>query len=96
MSDHSAIVDQYLKTEFPSASIMDDHDRERHGHLWSIKHNDTIMVLRVSQEFLTAQSEYEARTLLNNFNVAKTLRESAGPAVLLTRDGVAPIPEMPA
>jgi hypothetical protein len=96
MSDHRALVEQYLGTEFPNASIMETPDRERfHGHCWSIQQGDRIMVLHVSQEFLTAQSEYEARAQLNNFNPAKALRGSAGRGVILSRNGVRYDPETP-
>ena len=54
------------------------------------------MVLRVSKEFLVYQSEQEARALLDNFNPARALRGSAGRAVVLSREGLKYIPEMPA
>jgi hypothetical protein len=95
MNDHRAIVDQYLKTEFPSASIMDDLDTERHGRWWSIKQGDTVMVFRVSQEFLAGGSEDVARLALAEFDVARALRESSGRAVILT-DRLDYQPEEPA
>lgn len=95
MNDHRAIVDQYLKTEFPGAAIKDDHDPERHGHWWSIKLDEQIMVLRVSQEFLTGGSEDAARVILTDSAVARALRESAGRAVILT-DRLEYQPEEPA
>jgi hypothetical protein len=94
MSDHHTIVYHYLKTEFPGASIVDH--TEHQVRWWSIQQKNTVMVLRVSKEFLTAQSEHEARALLNTFNVAETLRGSAGRSVLLTCDKVAYVPETPA
>ena len=84
MNDHRAIVDQYLRTQFPGASIKDDHDPERHGHWWSIKLDDKIMELRVSQEFLTGGSEDAARVTLTDFDVGRALRDSAGRVVILT------------
>jgi hypothetical protein len=95
MNDHRAIVDQYLKREFPYASFADDHDPEHHGHSWRIKQDDEIMVLRVSQEFLIGGSEQAARVTLTDFDVARALRESAGRAVILT-DRLEYQPEEPA
>jgi hypothetical protein len=95
MNDHCAIVDQYLKAEFPGASIVDDHDTERHGHWWSITQGDAVMVFRVSQEFLAGGSEDVARLALTEFDVARALRECAGRAVILT-DRLEYQPEEPA
>ena len=95
MNDHRAIVDQYLKAEFPGASIADDHDSERHGHWWSITQGDAVMMIHVSQEFLTVGSEHAARGTLTDFDVARALRGSAGRAVILT-DRLEYQPEEPA
>ena len=95
MNDHSAIVGQYLKAEFPGASIVDDHDRERHGHWWAITQGDAVMMIHVSQEFLTVGSEHAVRGTLTDFEVARALRESAGRAVILT-DRLEYQPEEPA
>ena len=95
MDDHRAIVDQYLRAQFPGAAIRDDHDPERHGHWWSITLDEQIMMLRVSQEFLTGGSDDAARITLTDFDVARALRESAGRAVILT-DRLDYQPEEPA
>jgi hypothetical protein len=96
MSDHRALVERYLTTLFPGAFITHGYDTERHGYFWSIKHNDTTMVLNVTREFLTAQTEREARAHLYNFNVARALLGSAGRAVLLSREGISYSPQAPA
>jgi hypothetical protein len=94
VSDHRAIVDRYLGTEFPNAAIV-DHDDPGRGRWWSIEHCRTVMVLRVSQEFLTAQSEDEAQTSLERFNLARALRESANRVVVLARHGLRYVPAIP-
>jgi hypothetical protein len=73
MDDHRAILDQYLRTRVPGAALKDDHDPERHGHRWSIKLDDQIMMLRVSQEFLTAGSEDAARVILTDLVLCELL-----------------------
>jgi hypothetical protein len=61
----------------------DDHE----GSWWSVKHNGKIMVLRVSKEFLTQNSEDRARAALSNHDVAGALRASEGRTVILTTEG---------
>ena len=95
MSDHRAIVDRYLQTEFPSASILDHDETGPRGRWWSIKHHGAVMVLRVSQEFLTARSEGEAQATLEHLNPARALRESAGRVVVLSSHGVRYVPAIP-
>lgn len=94
MSDHRPIVDQYLRAAFPEASIA-DHDDPGHGRLWSIQRHRAVMVLRVSEQFLTAPSEEEARTLLQRLDLVKALRESAGRVVVLSRHGLRYVPAIP-
>lgn len=95
MSDHRAIVDEYLQAAFPNASITNHDERGQHGRWWSINHRGGVMVLRVSHEFLTAHTVDEAQTTLERLDVARALRESAGRAVVLSRHGVRYVPAIP-
>jgi hypothetical protein len=95
MNDHRAIVDQYLRTEFPDASIVDHDDTGQRGRWWSIKHRGAVMVLRVTQEFLTAHAEDEAQAWLERLAPARALRESAGRVVVLSRHGLRYVPAIP-
>ena len=94
MSDHRAVVDRYLEAEFPDASLV-DHDDPGHGRWWSIQHHRAVMVLRVSQQFLTERSEAEAQASLERLSLARALRESAGRVVVLSRRGLRYVPAIP-
>jgi len=95
MSDHRAIVDEYLQAEFPGASITAHDETGPRGRWWSINHHGVVMVLRVSQEFLTGHGADEAQTTLERLNVARALRESAGRIVVLARHGLRYVPAIP-
>jgi hypothetical protein len=95
MSDRRAIVDEYLATAFPDASITNHDERGHHGRWWSINHRGGVIVLRVSHEFLTAHAGDEAQTTLERLDVARALRESAGRVVVLSRHGLRYVPAIP-
>lgn len=95
MTDHRALVDRYLRTEFPDASIVDHDDTGHRGRWWSITQHGTVMVLRVSPEFLTGQSEAEAQASLAHLNLARALRGSISRVVVLSRRGLKYVPDIP-
>ncbi len=94
MNDHRAIVDAYLRSEFPNAAIKSGRYSEGRDRWWRIEQDGKIMRLHVSEEYLTEESEHAARVRLTNFDVAKALRGSIGRLVVLT-DRPSYLPNMP-